>query len=129
MHISEKPFFLIIIVLIIIGCGPTIPISDHSLQIKKSFHASFDKTWNAVLRIVKISKGTILTEDKSSGLIVYSIIDSKSRSQVYMQVYLKNHPTTNIIDVYLITQVRTGYYLGEIDRDFFVALEKTLEKK
>jgi len=130
MRISEKTLFLIIvIVLILMGCAPNIPKSDYPLEIKRSFHASFDNTWDSVLEIVKTSKGTIITKDKSCGLIVYSIIDSKSKSQVYMNVYLKNHPTTNITVVYLTPRVRTGYYLKEIDKDFFAALEKTLGRR
>jgi len=131
----SKPYFLIIVIfLIVIGCSPNIPKSNYPLQMKRSFHASFDNTWNAVLETVKKSEGTIITEDKSSGLIVYSFTDRKSKSQVYMNVYLKNYPTTNITEVYLIPWVKTnysGYYLErgyylEIDRDFFTLLEKIL---
>ena len=131
MRISEKMSFLmiIIIVLIVLGCTPNIPKSDYPLEIERSFHASFDKTWDSVLEVVKTSKGTIITKDKSSGLILYSILDNKSKSQVYMNIYLKSHPNSNITVVYLTPWVRTGYYLKEIDKDFFAALEKTLGRR
>ena len=130
MRIFENSLILmIVIVLLVIGCAPNIPKSDYLLQIKRSFRASFDKTWDSVLEVVKTSKGTIITKDKSSGLIVYSIIDSKSKTKVYMNIYLKNHPTTNITVVYLTPWVRTGYYFKEIDKDFFAALEKILERR
>jgi len=130
MRIFENSLILmIVIVLLVIGCAPNIPKSDYLLQIKRSFRASFDKTWDSVLEVVKTSKGTIITKDKSSGLIVYSIIDSKSKTKVYMNIYLKNHPTTNITVVYLTPWVRTGYYFKEIDKDFFSALEKILERR
>lgn len=128
MPISQKmSFLIIIIILIFVGCAH-IPKSDYPLEIERSFPASFDKTWDSVLEIVKTSKGTIITNDKASGLIVYSIIDKKSKSQVYMNVYLKNEAdtTTNITVVHLIPWVRTGYYLKEIDKDFFTRLEKAL---
>ncbi len=129
MRIFDKTLFsVIVIVLIVMGCAPNIPKSDYPLEIKRSFHASFDNIWDSVLEVVKTSKGTIITKDKSSGLIVYSI-NSKSKSQVYMNVYLKNHPTTNITVVYLTPRVRTGYYLKEIDKDFFAALERNLGRR
>ena len=129
MRIFDKTLFsVIVIVLIVMGCAPNIPKSDYPLEIKRSFHASFDNIWDSVLEVVKTSKGTIITKDKSSGLIVYRI-NSKSKSQVYMNVYLKNHPTTNITVVYLTPRVRTGYYLKEIDKDFFAALERNLGRR
>lgn len=127
MSITKKMFYFVILFMSIwIGCGPHIPTSQYPMEIEKIFYVSFDKTWNAVLEVVKISNGTIITNDKSSGLITYSVFDKESKSQIYMNVYLKNYPDTDTTVVYLIPRIRTGYYLKEIERDFFGKLEKIL---
>lgn len=118
-------YFVMVFVFIGIGCVH-IPTSEHPIEIEKSFNASFDSVWNSVLKIVENSQGNIITEDKSSGLIVYSIFDNESRSQIYMQVYLQNFPHTNITVVRSIPKIRNGYYLKETKRDFFETLEKNM---
>lgn len=127
MSINQKiSFFIISIIFIALGCAPHIPKSEYPVETEKLFHASFDKTWNSVLEVIRISEGTIITNDKYSGLITYSVLDKESKSQIYMNVYLRSHPDPNITVVYLFPKVRSGYYLKEIERDFFEKLRKIL---
>jgi len=127
MNIIKKiSYFLITVIFIAIGCGPTIPKSQYPLEIEKKFHASFDKTWDAVLEVAKMSNGVIITNDKSSGLITYRIADKKSQSKIYMNVYLKTNTNANVTTVIVFSKNRTGNYLGEIERDLFENLKTIL---
>jgi len=124
-------FFLVPIVLITAG-WTSIPKAEYPSEIQHDFYASFDKTWDGVLEVVKILKGTIITKDKSSGVVVFSIDDNTAESkvkQIYVNIYLKSQSTTNTTLVYLIPRIKIGLYLGKIDADFFKELEKILERK
>ncbi|OQX52256.1 MAG: hypothetical protein B5M53_09075 [Candidatus Cloacimonas sp. 4484_209] len=116
-------YFFILFIFIFIGCAH-LPTSEHPMEINKVFHASFDKTWDSVLEVVKTSKGIIITKDKSSGLIVY-----KLKSQIYTNVYLKDSPSTNTTVVYVVPWVKSGHFSEEIEEHFFKMLEKNLTKK
>lgn len=127
MNIAKKiSYFLIPIIFIAIGCAPHIPKSEYPVEIEKVFNASFDKTWNAVLEVVKMSKGVIITNDKSSGLVTYTIPDKEPESKIYMNVYLKSNSNSNTTTVFLFPKTRTGPYLKEIERDFFEKLKTIL---
>jgi len=127
MKIPKKTFYLIILFLPIwVSCAPNIPKSEYPVEIEKVFNASFDKTWNAVSEVVKISKGVIITSDKSSGLVTYAVPDKESESKIYMNVYLKSNPNANTTTVFLFSKTRTGPYLKEIERDFFEKLKTIL---
>jgi hypothetical protein len=100
--------------------------SDYPAEIEKTFNASFDKTWDAVSEIVKMSNGVIITSDKSSGLVTYAIPDKETESKIYINVYLKSNPNANTTNVFLFSKTRTGPYLKEIDRVFFEKLKTLL---
>lgn len=128
MRVLGRVYFPIIIVaLIAMGCAPQIPKSEYPAQRERSFNASFDKAWDAVSEVVKTSNGTIITADKSSGLISYSLHD-KSGSPVYMNVYLKKHPTESRTIVYITPRIKGGPYLEGIEKDFYSILENTLKR-
>ena len=126
MNMAKKIFYFFIpLIFIVIGCAH-IPKSEYPVEIGKLFNASFDKTWNAVSEVVKMSKGVIITNDKSSGLVTYTIPDKESESKIYMNVYLKSNSNANTTTVFLFPKTRTGPYLKEIDRDFFEKLKTIL---
>ncbi len=130
-------YFFILFIFIFIGCAH-LPTSEHPMEINRVFHASFDKTWDSVLEVVKMSRGTVIAEDRSSGLIVFSLLDS----QIYINIYLKNKPTIKTTIVYLkvhltpqlIERVHKKYkespeeiliaILEKNERNFFEMLEK-----
>lgn len=123
-------FIIIIIFLVAIGCmtGPLhIPESGYSRQINRVYHASFSKTWESVLEVLKLANGSIITEDKDSGIISYSVYDEKSKSPVYINVYIEERPNKEKTIVYFFPRVTRGVYLKEIDRDFFEQLNKRME--
>ena len=160
MSITERmPFSIILGFLIATGCAtltgptvPTIPTSRYPLEIEKVFHSPFGETWDSALEVMT-SKGTIINKDKSSGLIVYTIFDKKSKKKVYGNVYLKSHPDKNDTVVYFTQSgisegeaqarhrkskkgfiwyftpgLKSHYYLEGIGRDFFQKLERSLGK-
>lgn len=104
-----------------------IPQSEYPLEIEREFNASFEKTWDAVIELIKVLNGTVVATDKPSGIITYSIFDGTSRSLIYINIHIKERPSQETTNVYLIPQVRGGrYYLKGMERDFFDKLEKLL---
>ena len=133
MKFTKRPYyyiryFLLAAFCFLSGCA-SIPTIEHPLKIQCSYNASFDKTWDAVLEVVKISKGTIVNQDKAGGLIVYSIAEKKPNPQVYIQIYLKPSGDFQKTLVYLFARDRNSYYAGEIQHEFFQKLEKALKKE
>jgi len=129
MNRKKKTFYSVIMLLIcfLTSCStPPIPISKSPAEIPRVFNASFDRTWDSILEVVKASSGTIVTTDKVSGLIVYSLPSEKLKSPVYINVYLKNY-STNMTAVYLMPKVRGDSYMKEIDVEFFEKLTRQIE--
>ena len=118
-------FFLMLLLLILARCAPNIPKSEYPVRIERTFNASFDKTWNSVLNIVKQTRGKIITSDKASGLITYNIYGKASESQIFINVYLKALNESNTTMVYFFSKSRIGH-LGEIEKDFYENLASAL---
>lgn len=111
MNINKKLFCVVVIVLWVIfmksasSFAVWMPRFEEPWKIEKSFRASFDKTWNAALKAVELSNGKVVTQDKSSGVIVYFLSSSFFPEhnifgrvyyyRIYVNVYLKKHPTIN----------------------------------
>lgn len=133
MKFIKKPhcyirYFLLAAFYFLSGCA-SIPTIERPLKIQCDYNASFDKAWDAVLEVVKISKGAIVNLDEAGGLIVYSIAKKKPNPQVYIQVYLKPSGDSQKTLVYVFTRDRNSYYAGEILHEFFQKLEKALKKE
>jgi hypothetical protein len=124
MSIQRRFFIVLLFLPILVCCAPNLPKSEYPMEIEKVFNASFDKIWDSVLKVITASKGKIVTNDKSSGLITYNILDKESESQIFMNVYLKSRTDSTTI-VYFFPKIRTGH-LKEIEKDFFEKLSDTL---
>lgn len=132
MSKNRKTAFLLIPIVFIVAGWTSIPEAEYPSEIQKDFYASFDKTWDGVLEVVKMLKGVVITKDKSSGVVVFSIDNNTAESkgkQMYVNIYLKSQSTTNTTLVYLIPRIKIGLYWGDIDSYFFKELEKILERK
>jgi hypothetical protein len=116
--------FIILFLPVWISCAPHIPKSDYPTEIEKVFSASFDETWDSVVKVVEILKGTMIISDRPSGLVVFRMGD-----KISMTVYLKYFPSTNSTIVYLTTRVKSGYYFEGIERNFYQEMEKNLWSK
>jgi hypothetical protein len=121
--ISCLIFFLTILS---IGCGPKIPTAERPAEIQRTFQASTEKVWDSVSEVIRITGGTILTKDKSSGLITYSTIAKEYQFPIYLNVYIKSAVAANTTIVYLIPKTRGGAYFEEIENDFFNKLDNNL---
>jgi len=128
-------FCLVSLIMIIFVCSCTqrLPRSEYPIQFKRDFNASFDKTWDAVLTVIKRTHGTIITKDKSSGLIVFSRFDS-----IFFNILIMDDFESNIATVYFKPMTKSGPYmrtytksgksLKDVDVLFFENLERTLKK-
>jgi len=111
---------------ILASCAPNLPKSEFPVKIERTFNASFDKTWDSVLNVVKQTRGKIITSDKASGLITYNIRSKASKSQIFINVYLKTlSESNNTTIVYFFSKSRIGHF-GEIEKDFYENLASAL---
>lgn len=131
MNEGEKPFLILTLVTMfaIMGCAPDIPLSQHPLEMGRSFNASFEETWNAVFEIIG-PEAVIIEEDKASGLIVYKnkTLEKSFNTEVYVNVYVRvrNDSDQYRTTVYFTPHVRRAPYSVEIEKGFFNKLEKAL---
>ncbi len=116
-----------------IGCIPNLPESKDPALISKRYSYSFKQIWNSVFEVINFSEGTLVTEDQKSGMIVYSvsdrIIDTKSNSKVFMNVYIKEDTLKGETTVSLFPKVRQGYYIKAIDHDFYMKLDQIINRR
>ena len=129
MNKSKKIYFLFLFVIFFAAGWTSIPKSEYPAEIQRVYAVSFGQAWDAVVEIIKKSRGAIITQDKSSGIVVFSIQDNEIESAVYVNIYIKSLSTTNTTSVYLIPKIKKGLYSGKVDGDFFNELEKTLERR
>ena len=109
------------------GCA-TVPSAARPLAIQHAYSISFDRTWDAVLEVAKASQGKIVTEDKPSGLIVYSVFDKGSKAKIYIQVLIKPSDVDKGSSlVYIFPHNTKGYCSGAIQDEFFKSLKNILE--
>lgn len=136
MSITKKIFYSVLLLIPMwSGCitSPDIPTSRYPMEIERNFYASFDETWDAVLEVIKISKGSVIMQNKALGLISYGVADNQSESQTYVNVHTKSKLPSNTTTVRLTIHDRSGESikfitpsLKEIDKDFFGKLENIL---
>ena len=89
---KKEIFCLFVFAFTVAGCGPKIPTSDDPVEIEKVFNASFDNVWNNSLGVIKTIGGTIITQDKSAGLVTCKFPARDSETQTYANIYIKRHP-------------------------------------
>lgn len=127
MKMPKKTSFLVTVFLPIwVSCAPNIPRAEYPVQIEKLLNASFDEAWSAVSEVVEMSKGVLITSDKSSGFVTYAICEDESQPKTYVSVYLKRNPKTNKTTVLFFSHTRKGPRLEGVDRDFFARLKTIL---
>lgn len=95
----KKILCLSVLFSLVAGCGPYIPISENPVAVEKVFHAPSDKVWDNCLDIIKGLNGTIITRNKSAGLITYTYKSFTGTSKpetykniYYTNIYIKKHP-------------------------------------
>lgn len=82
---------------------PTPPTSDSPFQIENIVSASFDKTWESILKVAPIFNATIVNQDKPSGVVVLSFSDPDLEFQkLFVNVYVKSDDPTRTTVVYVV---------------------------
>lgn len=139
----KKIGFLIFVLILLTGSscrGPQLPALEYPVESKGVFSASFDEVWAAAIEVAKISfGGTLITADKSSGLICYK------RTNLYINVHIKKYlDSDSTTVVYIYPWHRTGPYItadqpiytrkariynADVESRFFYKLESKLEGK
>lgn len=122
-----------------IGCSAKFAKSNYPGEIGRTFNASFDKTWDSILRVIEISNANIITEDKPSGIIVSaipipdglpsflyfyytsSVIEQLKKDfpgKVYWVILIKVS-SSDTTTVYFTPWSRFGRSMREISQEFF----------
>ena len=126
--------FILLIFLLGLGCAH-IPKSDYPAQMQRRIPASFDRTWRAVLQVMRIFEGAYVTAKRDSGLIVFSLTPDrikeltahKTEEKVFVQVHIvPAERSGDAMFVYVFPRTRSGYYAGPIDRVFLDELDRRL---
>lgn len=128
MSATKKLVLLFLVIsFILTGCAH-IPKMESPLEREKVYHKSFDKTWNAVLEVIKTSNGVIISSDKPSGIITYVINDKvgEKKRKVFINVCLRTRSDADVTTVYLFPKFTGSFYLKEIEKEFFEKLSKNL---
>jgi hypothetical protein len=98
-----------------VGCGH-IPVAEAPVEMRRVFNASFDKTWESVLAAVQASGGTLITNDKPSGVIAYRAREKVYNTPVYVSVCVKSDPAAQRTAVLVVPRMRYGAYVTENER-------------
>lgn len=115
------------IILLVGGCSASILTSEFPAVIEHTVPTSLDVTWNGVLEVVKLQDGNIVTTEKPSGLIVYSLVQKISGNRIFFNVLLQKSATIQGTTVYMIPLERWGRILaGGMDVNFFKKLDEVL---
>lgn len=124
--------------------GP--PTLTQPVELERTFFSSFDKTWDAVIEVVNVSRGSMIVEDKSSGLIVFTLSEKiyghpyipsyyseadiiATWSKVIVTIYMKGNVTENSTTVYLYPRVRFGLLWIRTAKEFFQKLRERIGNK
>lgn len=122
MSVTKKVSFLTVIIFLN-GCA-NIPTWSH-MEIQRTIHASFDRTWDVTLEDVNKSKVNIITQDKSSGLIVFATHENKLNENHFYLIKLEKWPQRIEIPDSLKDKIR---YNEEYKFLFFMGVMSKEEK-
>lgn len=124
-------FYLTMLIFFLGGCSLPhwqIPELKYPAEMERTFNAPFDQTWESVLEVVKISDANIITEDKTSGIVVCTM--PPLRFKLYTTIFVKKRADRSLSTVYFTSRwFIYGPSMGEgegLDREFFKRLQEVL---
>jgi len=126
---------IIILAVLCVGSGgcASVPEATARIELERTLDAQFDDVWRAALRVVALSHGTMITQDKASGVMVYVMRPENmvSADLVYMQVFLQRGPREQCTIVRVVPKARYGAYSYDapVDREFLNLLQASLRKR
>jgi hypothetical protein len=119
-----------LLMLVLVGCQQiTLPQASAPAEVERTVPAPFDVTWEAVLEVVKQQRGTVITTERASGLIVYRCSCGTPPAQlyvIYVNVLLKPSTTTQGTVVYVMPQRGGEYAAVGAENQFFNDLSAVL---
>lgn len=84
------PLWIVPLMLTFIGCA-SIPTSEYPIEMERAFSTAFHEVWDETVGVAKDIGGSIIMEDKPSGLITYKVYDSYTGNSTYVNVYVRRH--------------------------------------
>lgn len=112
------------------GCARLeIPTAEQPAEVERTFASDMDTVWDAVLKVVELARGTIVTQDRASGLLVYRVSQEDTTPAV-CNVYLRPSQQTGVtlVNVLVHTSASPQAVTSAVsaDRAFFSQLESIL---
>jgi hypothetical protein len=104
------------------GCGPSLPKAEEPRQSALVLSAARAEAWGAVLTAVEAVEGTVLTNDKESGLLVYTIGTPATKDHIFVNVHILSRGGKTA--VYAFPRSRFEADIGAAERAFFAELAK-----
>jgi len=116
------------------GCARLeIPTAEQPAEVERTFASDMDTVWDAVLKVVELARGTIVTQDRASGLLVYSLSNGDAARPSYLNVYLRTSQQAGVtlVNVLVHTSASPQAVTSAVsaDRAFFSKLESMLGAK
>jgi len=106
--LRKKPHWLVPFIVFFIGCA-SVPTAEYPMENERAFSAPFDEIWDKTSMVVKDIGGSIILEDKPSGLITYKIHDTYTSANTYVNVYIRRHRNMMFTTVYAVPYVCSVY--------------------
>lgn len=147
---SAKIFFILLLSVLGGGCGAPklyIPQAESTFERQKEFMLSFETTWANVLKTIQEQNGVVITQDKASGLIVYSVMDStldltsqstgsisgsKSKRgktypvKIYVNLHISRDQNTGTTTIFFIPRTKIGHFMRDVGKDFFAKFSENV---
>lgn len=106
-----------------------IPTAEQPTEVERTFASDMDTVWDAVLKVVELARGTMVTQDRASGLLVYSITHADAAPAV-CNVYLRPSQQAGVTLVNVLVHTSASPQAvtsaDSADRAFFSKLESML---
>lgn len=102
---------------LVVGRSAPFPTTEEPLEIVRVLDASFDHAWNEALPVARFT-GTIVSADKSSGILCYTTPDPATKAQVYVNVYIKKRTADQKLVIYVFQRFWRMQQAVEYPRDF-----------
>jgi len=115
-----------VLVMGLLGCGPEIPTLKNRPRVEKIFAAHGNRVWAASLLAVDSLGGTVLTQDRDSGLVVFAVVSDDVDGDVYVNVFMDEIDKDKTF-VYVYPRAKgVNEIVDSVSRRFFDALDDAM---
>ena len=109
------------------GCTTIIRTADRPVKMQELMAATPDAVWSALSATVQELSGTIVSEDRASGLMTYRHPSRKRRVTIYVNVHLQpssQQPGSTM--VYVVPRAEHGLSSEPVEWEVFEAIRRHL---